>query len=346
MQKSYFLGTSTPNGYQNTLTPLIESGEYVTYILKGGPGTGKSSLMKKISAELSQPDAEFYYCSSDPDSLDAVLFPSLKTIVIDGTSPHVVEPKNAGISEILVDLGACWDREVLLKHKDTILTANAENKALHASVRRYLGAVHTVNSDILSIGEKALLQKKLTAYSKRLCDKILPKKSAEKGKTVIKQITAVTPKGVLHHNSLLENCRIYSICDPTLAVCDTLLKNIAQTAQSRGYLIIIGLNPFISENIYSHLVLPELNIAFTSQNLENAVKVNPLRFYNPNVLKEKRQYLKFADTVTKGIVNQMVIALADAKAVHDTLESGYIKAMDFKKVNEIADKIISDIKGK
>lgn len=49
--------------------------------------------MKKIAGELSEIDEpELYYCSSDPDSLDAVVFRKIKAIIVDGTSPHVFEP--------------------------------------------------------------------------------------------------------------------------------------------------------------------------------------------------------------------------------------------------------------
>lgn len=44
----YFLGCSSPEGFHSFFGELCpaHSGGY-TYIIKGGPGTGKSSLMKK-----------------------------------------------------------------------------------------------------------------------------------------------------------------------------------------------------------------------------------------------------------------------------------------------------------
>ena len=37
-------------------------------------------------------DAEYILCSGDPDSLDAVIIPSLKLAWADGTAPHALEP--------------------------------------------------------------------------------------------------------------------------------------------------------------------------------------------------------------------------------------------------------------
>ena len=88
MNESYFLGSSGKNGFFSCfsqLTPKIE-GQY-TYIIKGGPGTGKSTLMRKIADEMEKKDinCERIFCSSDPDSLDGVIFPSLRVSICDGT---------------------------------------------------------------------------------------------------------------------------------------------------------------------------------------------------------------------------------------------------------------------
>ena len=45
------------------------------YLIKGGPGTGKSSLMRRVAGEAEKRGygVEYYRCSSDPTSLDAIL---------------------------------------------------------------------------------------------------------------------------------------------------------------------------------------------------------------------------------------------------------------------------------
>ncbi len=49
----------------------------------------------------------------DPDSLDGVVLPRLKAALVDGTAPHVIEPKYPGVVEQYVNLGVCYDREGL-----------------------------------------------------------------------------------------------------------------------------------------------------------------------------------------------------------------------------------------
>ena len=73
---SFFLGCPTQDGFVTNIHSLIASEGYFTYIIKGGPGTGKSSLMKLSASSLKELDKpELYFCSSDPGSLDAVIFP-------------------------------------------------------------------------------------------------------------------------------------------------------------------------------------------------------------------------------------------------------------------------------
>ena len=59
MNQSYFLGSSGRNGFFslfNQLTPKID-GQY-TFLIKGGPGTGKSSFMRKIADEIDTTEIE------------------------------------------------------------------------------------------------------------------------------------------------------------------------------------------------------------------------------------------------------------------------------------------------
>ena len=65
--------------------------------------------MRRIHAALGGGDspATLYFCSGDPDSLDAVALPERGLLVLDGTAPHVVDPKIPGARDSLINLGAC-----------------------------------------------------------------------------------------------------------------------------------------------------------------------------------------------------------------------------------------------
>ena len=89
---SFYMSANSPYGFFSYCDDIINmKTRNRMYILKGGPGTGKSSLMKKIAVSLAEKghSIELIYCSSDPSSLDGVIINDLNTIIIDGTAPHV-----------------------------------------------------------------------------------------------------------------------------------------------------------------------------------------------------------------------------------------------------------------
>ena len=91
----YFLGANSPTGFYSLYDHLLPPEKArAIYILKGGPGCGKSTLMGKIGdwAEEAGLETEYILCSGDPDSLDAVVIPALKAAVVDGTAPQGVVP--------------------------------------------------------------------------------------------------------------------------------------------------------------------------------------------------------------------------------------------------------------
>ena len=90
-QVRFYLGANSPAGFYSLYDQLIDPAVAETIIiLKGGPGCGKSSLMRKVAqaAEDKGLSVEYIQCSGDPDSLDAVLIPAIKTALVDGTAPH------------------------------------------------------------------------------------------------------------------------------------------------------------------------------------------------------------------------------------------------------------------
>lgn len=93
----YFLGANSSAGFFSLYDQLIdpETASRV-YILKGGPGCGKSTLMGMVAKELERVGerVEYILCSGDPDSLDGVVAPGLGAAIVDGTAPHGRESKS------------------------------------------------------------------------------------------------------------------------------------------------------------------------------------------------------------------------------------------------------------
>src|SRR5690554_4674737 len=106
--KHMFPGGNTTVGFYSYFDQILpyENANHI-YSLKGGPSVGKSSIMKKIGKKMTELgySLEYHHCSSDPNSLDAIVIPKLKVAFLDGTSPHIVDPKYPGVIDEIVNLG-------------------------------------------------------------------------------------------------------------------------------------------------------------------------------------------------------------------------------------------------
>ena len=78
--RKLFPGANTANGSFNFFDNIIQGDINRIFCFKGGPGVGKSSLMRKIAKEFIDNgyDVELHHCPSDPSSLDAILIKELK----------------------------------------------------------------------------------------------------------------------------------------------------------------------------------------------------------------------------------------------------------------------------
>ncbi len=353
--QEYFLGGSSPSGFRTHFGETIADTAYRTYIIKGGPGTGKSSLMKRLAEAFPDGDKELYHCSSDPDSLDAVLFKERKVILVDGTAPHTFDPQYPGAVQQILDLGACWDASALRKNKEEIISVTEEYLRRHASCRRFITALAAVVDDTRHIGRLALNGEKLDGFTARLSAKTLPKKSrvgggngGDAGKISYKQMSALTPYGYMTY--LPKDCTVYLLNDEFYFGSDAFLRRFADIAAAKGYDAEVSVCCLHSAESFEHLVIPELKLAFMTANpinelaVEEKQPINFRRFYDKNAVREKKNRLRFNASAAEELRDEAVKSLVLARAEHDRLEEFYIAAVDFDSVNRIYYSMVSCIK--
>ena len=143
------------------------------YLIKGGPGTGKSTLMKRIAkkARESGLDVEYYRCSSDAESLDAVLI-DRKAAIIDATAPHCVEPEAVGACDELVDLGVFWKSKGLELKRDEISYLSSKKKECYNDAYALLCAADRVRKTARKGLEKCYDLEKMRRCAQRIVRRI------------------------------------------------------------------------------------------------------------------------------------------------------------------------------
>ena len=353
MSEVYFLGATTSNGFSTQFGKVIEESGMYTYILKGGAGTGKSSLMKKVANHFEKTQhVERYYCSSDPNSLDAVVLNSSKVVIVDGTSPHVFDPLVPGVAQKIINLGDYWNEEMLKANGEAITQVTAANKSMLARAKRFTAAVSNIYSDTYQIGSDCILSDKLDSFIERFKKKILGKKGNGSGVKKYRQLTALTEYGIYTLAETLDDYfDIYYISDDYFAVSDYLISVLSDEAAARGYDVIVCPGQMFNNTAYEHMLIPELGIALVNG---SAIKeysltgkqLNLTRFYDKKLIAQRKTRLKMNKAACKDLTDEAASTIKAAKEIHDEIESYYVASMDFDKINAVTKSIIGEIESK
>lgn len=315
------------------------------YIIKGGPGTGKSSFMKFVAKKAHENDLVCLTCpcSSDPDSLDAVILPDKKTVILDGTAPHTLDPVYPAVCEEILNFGEFWDSEKL-EGKTEVLELTKENGRLHQTASRYLQAAGKLLTDNYKTALFCTDREKAEKFAKKLCKGLIPKTDNTPYEWV-GFLGGIGPKGLMGFSDTPEKiCKhLVVIKDKYYASSNLIMEEIRETALNNGYEIITFKNPFLPSIITDHIIIPELSLGFVTENDfltfgDNSRRINSVRFTDANQLKQNKQRMNFNKKAIDYLLKCSYSTLAEAKAVHDKLESYYIEAMDFEKLNDFKEK--------
>ena len=351
---TYFLGASGPAGYVslfgNAYNPA-SGGRY--YLLKGGPGTGKSTFMRRAAQQIKREgyDVRYVTCSADPDSLDAVIFPELNSGIFDATAPHVMEPRLPGVCEQIINLGDCWDTELLRKNAAAVTALTKENSDCHKKAADFLAVASRFAAENARLAWRCINREKLDKYIKRLCLREI-KDTLERTPVNIRcLLSGITPYGVVMHADTVRTLaqRIIAVEDESGAVAPHIVSAVYEYALSRGYDAVLCMCPLSPEKKTEHVIIPQLGLCvFTSNSYHSSpapgVRLTHAgRFLNTEAMQTQREHTEFNRKAKEELINEAVLKLKKAKSVHDKLESLYAHAMDFEAVDALCARTVKEI---
>ena len=310
----YFPGANTPKGFYSYYDYILNSREADRIIiLKGGPGTGKSTFMKRIAKHIEKlgHETELLHCSSDPNSLDGVCAREIGFLILDGTSPHIVDPKCPGAVDEIINLGDCWDKNQISKHKNEIIETNEKISSLFKTAYMYLKLAKSLEKDVESYemqDEVEILKKEISINNT----------ASKKGFERKAFLSAITPLGRVNYSDTFINKadKVYKIKSKN---SKEIMNGIKKMFINGGYDIRTFYCPMSPDEKIEHIYAN--GIFFTVENESDVVNKE---LYH-NLLANAEEMIKMA------------------KGYHDKLEEYYIPYMDFDKVRCLCDSVIGSI---
>lgn len=346
--KRLFPGGNTGIGFYSLYDQIADSDTNAIFILKGGPGVGKSSFIRWIGQELLARgyDIEELYCSSDNGSLDGVKAPAIGVTVLDGTAPHVVDPKNPGAVDSIIHLGDYWNEEGIRVHKAEIVAAIARNGFLFRRAYGYLRAAKNYNDELEAyIREQGALD---VAGLNRLAAEVTSSifTAVPVAGRVAKErhlfASAITPGGQVNYLPTIVGDleRRILIQGRPGSGRTTIVKKVLSTAVACGY-DVEAYHCALSPERIDHVVIPELSVAVLNASEPHSLlpaandwSIDTMQYvdwaklapYEHDILRLTRLYHEALDFG--------ISLIGRAKQNHDQIEAYYVSAMDFAAVNE------------
>lgn len=342
-EKHLFPGGNTSKGFYSFYRYILSQEEARRIIcIKGGPGTGKSTLMKNIGKLYSDKgyDVEYHHCSSDNNSLDGVVVKGLNVALLDGTSPHMTDPINPGAVDEILNMGDCWREEGFAKYRRNIIDINKEIGKTFKRAYKYLGAAKVIHEDWSACNSEALNMSKLYKYTESLKSSLFIKPISNMGFDRHLFATAFTPDGIVSFiDNLIEDYeKVYVLNGGPGYGKTTILQTISDEALKRGYYVETFHDPLVPERI-EHVLIPMLKTAIITSNeinqktlpgiqirMESFASISAVNKYANQVDEDKYYFYE--------LINKALQVISGAKALHDDLEKYYIENIDFDKINE------------
>lgn len=355
--REMFPGGNTPVGFYSYYDFIIPQDATRIMVIKGGPGVGKSSFMKLIAKEMNETgyDIELHHCSSDNNSLDGIVFPQINIALIDGTSPHIVDPRNPGAVDEIIHLGDYWDEPGVRSHKQDILNVNQEVGRMFQRAYRFLKAAKAIHDDLEAISLEGLDTGKLNQKAAQLKTEIFKDQPVASKPGFIRKLfaSAITPEGFKNYIPTLmdSDYKIYTITGQPGSGKSTLLSKVALAAAERGWDCELFYCPFDPIKI-EHLIIPNLKIALiTNQephfteferetldiDLDECISLKIFTKYGKIIAQNQK--------IKSELLEVAVSFLREAKSAHDLMEQYYIPNMNFAAITELRQKTANRIFG-
>ena len=356
MNYDTLIAANTSKGFFSYFDELLSHSDLSSvYLIKGGPGCGKSTFMKNIAnhCKVKSLNTELIHCSSDQSSLDAIRICDNGIVVMDATSPHAFDLKYPGVRDKIIDLTQFWNEKELIKHKSSIVSISNSISEKYKCVYSILKSAGILYSSLVEKATQNNDSFEITQLVKKLIKQngIMP---TQCDTTVYNRfLNGISSTGT---SGFVET--IDKLCDEIILIEDgyslagVFLSKFLNYFKKTGYEILVFHNPLCPDIKIEHIIVPQLRFGIiTSSSLfepvinENKIikKIFTRNFIDKDYVNQNKNKILFRKKMIKQLIDRSVIELDVIKGLHDELEQYYINAMDFDKLNEFTNIFINTI---
>ena len=334
----FFAAANGADGFRSYFDDIFSSETFdEIFILKGGPGTGKSTLLKELSHTFTRPGitAEIFYCSSDPKSLDGVLLSghNKKVAILDGTAPHERDARIPGATDILVNLGDAFNKDALRKNKTKIVSLQKEKNAAYKDAYFYLRIFGIFLSKIEA---EAKSRVKTCAVNEWIQKEISPFLRSDIAADISPRlIRSFSKEGVLRLDTFEKNAEVKFMFFGDHAEGGILLKEIATHLSKMGCNFFYAPSPF-ADSLCDGIFLKNEKISITLAEKQTNDTFDTSNFFSP-ISKYSKQNIESCLMECDRYCSLAKNALQCASEKHFALERIYTPAMNFDLLNPLKD---------
>lgn len=332
MGQCYFSGSNSGEGFHNYFDGVVPAWAHLTryFMIKGGPGVGKSTLMKRVAAKAEEAgeEVELFYCSGDPDSLDAVRLVKRGIVFADATSPHAMDPQFPGAVEEIVNLGEQIDRTCIIKYRAEVEQLTKKNKESYSRGYAFLGAAKALEEERYRAIAACVDQEKLKKQAKDMTERIGKTEGRQKRRLFL---DALSCKGrISFAKECCEENRVYRMLGAEKDVVTDLLAKEVESDKKELFC-----SPLCPARV-NHMLIREREVFLTTAAGTDGVLLSVTDFLKKDCPMLVSRYAEEA----RRLEDAAMECFKECKRIHDDLEAIYKECIDFAAITGRTDRLL------
>jgi len=353
----YFPGNNTPDGYYSFfdyILPWKHARRII--IIKGGPGVGKSTMIRKITQELIERghDVELLHCTADSNSLDGLIIKDYNIALVDGTAPHIIDPKFPGCVDEIINFGEFWNEAGLQKQKDRIFLMQERVKHLYSKVYNYLKASKIIFDNVEQMYGRFANRRSIEAKAEEIISDVFGGVKRKDKVSWQRRMFAsgITPEGSVHFlDELFSNVgKRFILTGFPGTGKSVILRKVVEQATNKGLDMDVFYCPMNPDKI-EHVIFRELDVGFVtsvkphmlSNTRENDELVDMNAVLDLSRLKHAEKDINQDNSLAWSLFDKAVKTLAEVKKTRNDLERIYTSNMNFLVTENVKEKLLEKI---